>query len=66
MTATATLAEHPTVKRFREEGANRPAPLSVLDAAWLRTLAREAGADDVGFVSIGRSELDDEREAKWE
>ena len=57
------LNDHPSVKRFREEGANRPAPPSVLDAAWLRSLAREAGADDVGFLSIERPELNDEREA---
>jgi Fe-S-cluster-containing hydrogenase component 2 len=59
----STLAEHRTVKRFRAEEANRPAPPSVLDGPWLRSLAREAGADDVGFVSIDRPELDDEREA---
>jgi hypothetical protein len=35
----------------------------VLGAEWLRTLAREAGADDMGFVAIGRAELDEEREA---
>lgn len=32
-----------------------------LDADWLRTLCLESGADDVGFVSIGRPELDEER-----
>jgi Fe-S-cluster-containing hydrogenase component 2 len=59
----AMLTDHPTVKRFREEGASRPAPPSVLEAAWLRTLAREAGADDVGFLSIAQPALSDEREA---
>ena len=44
------LAEHPTVKRIRQqetnivEGSNEP-----LDADWLRQLALDAGADDVGF-----------------
>jgi NAD-dependent dihydropyrimidine dehydrogenase PreA subunit len=33
-----------------------------LDPAWLRTLALEAGADDVGFVSIDREEIASERE----
>lgn len=28
---------------------------------WLRDLCLQAGADDVGFVSIGRAELDDQR-----
>jgi epoxyqueuosine reductase QueG len=32
-----------------------------LDAAWLRGLCREAGADDVGFVEIGRPSLAAER-----
>ena len=46
------LAEHPSVKRFYEERKNRgevPAD-QVLDAAWLRQLCLDAGADDVGFV----------------
>jgi len=41
-----------------------PAPAAatrVLDAAWLRQLCLEAGADDVGFVELGRSSLADER-----
>ncbi len=63
MMATALRTEHPTVRRFREEEASHPPFPAVIDAEWLRTLAREAGADDVGFVSIGRAELDDEREA---
>ena len=48
----AQLAEHPSVKRFYEERKNRsevPAD-QVLDAAWLRLLCLDAGADDVGFV----------------
>jgi hypothetical protein len=46
----AQLSEHPSVKRFYEESANRvEAPADqVLDAAWLRQLCLDAGADDVG------------------
>jgi NAD-dependent dihydropyrimidine dehydrogenase PreA subunit len=33
-----------------------------LDADWLRQLARECGADDVGLVEIGRPALDDQRD----
>lgn len=33
-----------------------------LDPAWLRQLALEAGADDVGFVSVDREEIASERE----
>ncbi|MBL9135327.1 MAG: SCP2 sterol-binding domain-containing protein [Verrucomicrobiales bacterium] len=40
-------------------GASAPAPC--LDAEWLRQLCLNAGADDVGFVEVSRSELDSER-----
>ncbi|WP_165070316.1 4Fe-4S binding protein [Paludisphaera rhizosphaerae] len=53
------LDRHPSVVRHRER-ARAEAPDS-LDAAWLRQLCLDAGADDVGFVAIGRTELDDQR-----
>ncbi len=53
------LDEHPTVVRHREVSPTvAPAPF---DAQWLRRLCLDAGADDVGFVAIGRRELDDQR-----
>ncbi len=54
------LDEHPTVVRFRQ--SQRTPPPKILDAERFRRLCLEAGADDVGFVSIGRPELDDQRE----
>src|SRR5437867_661667 len=57
------LAEHPTVKHFYEEqavGTDLPAP-SVLDAAWLRQVCLDAGADDVGFVEAERPEIADQK-----
>lgn len=54
------LSDHPTVKRVTEAGI-APARSKPLDAAWLRELVLDAGADDVGFVSIDRPELDDQR-----
>ena len=54
------LDEHPTVIRHRQ--ALKKALPKALDAERLRRLCLEAGADDVGFVSIGRAELDDQRE----
>jgi len=57
------LAEHPTVKQFHEreaQGAHTERP-GVLDAGWLRQVCREAGADDAGFVEIGRAEIADQR-----
>ena len=57
------LAEHPTVRRFRE--SNRPGtaePPKPLDAAWLRQLCLDCGADDAGLVEISRPALDDQRD----
>ncbi len=49
----ARLADHPSVKHFRDiEAAGLvPAAPKVLDAAWLREICLDAGADDVGFVA---------------
>src|SRR3954470_2832417 len=56
------LDDHPTVRRFRLRTVPPAAPKSDrLDPAWLKQLVLDAGADDVGFVEIGRSELDDQR-----
>jgi hypothetical protein len=59
----AQLSEHPTVKQFREREAagNEPVRLETLDSAWLRQLCLEAGADDVGFVEAGRTEIADQK-----
>jgi ferredoxin len=58
------LDDHPTVRRVREGPDTRPAPRdsTPLDADWLKRLARDCGADDVGLVEIGRPELDVERD----
>src|SRR4051794_17561801 len=57
------LDDHPTVQQIRQQarpsGATQHEPL---DAGWLKQLVRDAGADDVGFVEIGRPALDDQRE----
>jgi ferredoxin len=54
------LDDHPSVVRFRR---SEPRPHSgTLDAARLRRLCLDAGADDVGFVALDRPELDDQRE----
>ena len=59
----AQLSEHPSVKHFYQEKANRSEiPTDqVLDAAWLRQLCLEAGADDVGFVERDRPEIADQK-----
>lgn len=58
-----TIASHPTVIRLSQRPSAEPAhgPGDTLDATWLRRLAQEAGADDVGFVAIDRPELDEQR-----
>ncbi|NJN16629.1 MAG: 4Fe-4S binding protein [Oscillochloris sp.] len=59
------LKSHPTVIRLSTQ--LNPAPVApsnggAIDAAWLRQLCLESGADDVGFVAIDRHELDDQRD----
>lgn len=53
------LQEHPTVVAHREKPV---APLPArLDGSELRELCLDAGADDVGFVSLDRPEFADQR-----
>jgi ferredoxin len=64
----AQMAEHPTVRRFREREAAAPPPARphVVNSEWLRRVCREAGADDCGFVEIDRAELAAEkRDIQW-
>lgn len=57
------LEDHPTVRRFRDQAtAAASTNEELLDAGWLKQLVLDAGADDVGFVEIGRPALDDQRE----
>ncbi|MFO0952873.1 MAG: SCP2 sterol-binding domain-containing protein [Isosphaeraceae bacterium] len=57
------LEDHETVKRIRSQTATATAEGSgALDSSWLRQVLLDAGADDVGFVEIGRPALDDQRE----
>src|SRR5215207_7382667 len=57
------LEDHPTVQRIRLKTVSTGAPeKQLLDATWLKQLVLDAGADDVGFVEIGRPALDDQRE----
>src|SRR6516164_5677769 len=56
------LEEHPTVRHFRENAEKRPASATILDAAWLRQLCLDFGADDAGLVEISRPALDSQRD----
>ena len=49
------LEGHPTVQRIRLKTVpSVPLKKELLDAGWLKQLVLDAGADDVGFVEIGR------------
>src|ERR1041384_1321485 len=52
--------EHPTVRAHRQKQASQNTS-GPLDAAWLRQLCLDAGADDVGFVEVDRPALAQER-----
>ncbi|WP_455379430.1 SCP2 sterol-binding domain-containing protein [Petrachloros mirabilis] len=55
-TQLPVLQERPEVT-----GLSPFAQTGVLNSKWLRALAIEAGADDVGFVELSRRDLDDQR-----
>ena len=58
------IDNHPTVMRYREKVEKNSPPVvqEKHDSAWLKTVALEAGADDVGLVEIDRPEIEDQRE----
>ena len=55
------LDQHPTVLAVRGREQTRHSG-ETLDAGWLKQLALDCGADDVGLVEVERPELGDERE----
>ncbi len=55
--------DHPTVKRIRLMDAEPvPQQRQLLDAASLKQLALDAGADDVGLVGMDNPAIDDQRD----
>src|SRR3954468_13754419 len=61
--AAMKLEDHPTVQRIRLKAVSSvPSKKESLNAGWLKQLVLDAGADDVGFVEIGRPALDDQRD----
>jgi len=62
------LDEHPTVKHFYENQLNDNLiedylnRFGKIDSSWLIDLCKESGADDVGFVEVGCSDLAKDRE----
>src|SRR5262245_20457978 len=56
------LEEHPTVRRLLVSGQDAPSAPPNLEGAWLRQLARDCGAHDVGLVELARPGLDSQRD----
>ncbi|MCF6283257.1 MAG: SCP2 sterol-binding domain-containing protein [Candidatus Polarisedimenticolaceae bacterium] len=59
-----TLAEHPSVIRFKEHAsANKDFHEEVaLDREWLYALCLSSGVDDIGFVEIDRKGMESEKD----
>src|SRR5262249_60388835 len=55
------LEEHPTVRRFSTRGESKQAAAQILEGSWLRRLALDCGAHDVGLVDLARPGLDSQR-----
>src|SRR5690349_19481692 len=53
----ARLLDHPTVRAVRARAPRKP---EVVDAAWLRQVCLDAGADDVGFARVDDPALESE------
>jgi len=56
------LADHPTVRNYREGKINIPKPSGILEAARLKKMALDAGADDAGLVDLARDAMADYRQ----
>jgi ferredoxin-NADP reductase/Fe-S-cluster-containing hydrogenase component 2 len=56
------LEDHPTVKRLRPLARPETRPAPAIDAAGLRQLALDCGAEDSGLVEIDRPSLDPQRD----
>lgn len=58
-----SLNDHPAVKRYRELAASRPpgGPAEKIDNGRIKTLAREAGADDAALVEVDGPDITDQR-----
>jgi ferredoxin-NADP reductase/Fe-S-cluster-containing hydrogenase component 2 len=59
------LEDHPTVRQLaikKQALQKQSATETIVDSAWLRRLALDCGADDVGLVEIARAGLNAQRE----
>ena len=56
------LADHPTVRAYKEGKINTPKPQAILASEQLKKMALSAGADDAGIVDLGRDAMADYRQ----
>jgi epoxyqueuosine reductase QueG len=56
------LADHPTVRAYREGKIDSPTPPAILESAQLKQMALAAGADDAGLIDLSRDAMADFRQ----
>jgi ferredoxin-NADP reductase/Fe-S-cluster-containing hydrogenase component 2 len=56
------LQEHPTVRRLAQKTREDQPAQKIVEGSWLRRLARDCGAHDVGLVELARPGLDPQRD----
>ncbi len=56
------LADHPTVRAYKEGKMNPPKPPAILESAQLKKMALASGADDAGLIDLSRDAMADYRQ----
>ena len=56
------LADHPTVRAYKEGKIDPPKPPAILGSEQLREMALAAGADDAGLIDLARDAMADYRQ----
>ncbi|MFC1824240.1 SCP2 sterol-binding domain-containing protein, partial [Thermodesulfobacteriota bacterium] len=56
------LADHPTVKSYREKSVDSPKPPAILESSQLKQMALDAGADDAGLIDLSREPMEELRQ----
>jgi hypothetical protein len=54
---SVSLADHPTVKAYREGKISSPKPPAILESTQLKKIALTAGTDDAGLVDLSRDAM---------
>ncbi len=57
-----SLADHPTVRAYREGKIDPPKPPAIIESAQLKQMALTAGADDSGIIDLSRNAMADYRQ----